>query len=409
MKAKVTQGGRGPLCGSKESPAQRLAQHGASCEGPTPAKTARQGQQQGQARSQQGSTVSKNRPMSHLTSGPRWHSDGEHLSGVMGITGNENEPMSPLTSGVRLYSDKGHASGAEGTGSSGGAARGSGSTEEGSRADFPLNWTEGGRAGVDEPEHDSDAMARVLRETHTATSRKSIRGRRVWWEARAERRGFEPYPLDHFKLKLAAGLLKSGQYRSAGQCLYTIKKAHVEQGFEWKPDLDALLGDLRRSCARGLGGTRQAAPLPIGLMSTAQRFCSAEWPRGLEAILVGSWWLLREVELASLRKEDIRFTEGQGCGSAELTVRASKADTEAAGCTCAHACTCPAVICPVKAARALTQGLEAGERVLQDKDGRGLSKKDTIRLLKSFCGVARRRPYADHWPLTADHWRATTG
>ena len=55
-----------------------------------------------------------------------------------------------------------------------------------------------------------------------------------------------------------------------------------------------------------------------------------------------------------------------------------------ADCARAHACTCPAVICPVKAARALTQGLEAGERVLQDKDGRGLSKKDTIRLLKAF-------------------------
>ena len=134
------------------------------------------------------------------------------------------------------------------------------------RADFPRIYAAGGRAGVDEPGHDSDALKQVLNETHTATSRKSIRGRLVWWEARAKRRGFEPYPLDQYKLKLAAGLLKSGQYRSAGQYLYTIKKAHVEQGYEWKPDLDALLGDLRRSCARGLGGTRQAAPLPIELV-----------------------------------------------------------------------------------------------------------------------------------------------
>ena len=332
--------------------------------------------------------------MSQVTSGPRRYLGDEHEPGFKGLTEKENEPMSTLTSGLRLYADSGRAARAEDSGSSEGAARGSGSTESGLRTDFPLIRTEGGRAGVDEPGHDSEAMARVLRETHTATSRKSIRGRLVWWEARAKRRGIEPYPLDHYKLKLAAGLLKSGQYRSAGQCLYTVKKAHIEQGFDWKPDLDVLLGDLRRSCARGLGGTRQAAPLPMGAMSTTQRFCSTEWPRGWEAIVVGSWWLLREVELASLRKEDIRFTEGQGCGGAELTVRASKADTEAAGCTRAHACTCPVAICPVKAARALTQGLEAGERALQDKEGRGLSKKDTIRLLKAYAasqGVHTKR------------------
>ena len=227
-------------------------------------------------------------------------------------------------------------------------------------------------------------MACVLSETHTATSRKSIRGRLVWWEARAKRRGLDPYPLDQLKLKLAAGLLKSGQYRSAGQYLHTIEKAHVEQGYEWKANLDALLGDLRRSCARGLGGPRQAVPLPIGLLTAAQRFSNAEWPHGMEAILVGSWWLLREVELASLRRADIRFTEGPGCCSAELTIRASKADIEAAGCTRVHACTCPSDICPVKAARALTRRKADDDLVLQSKDGRGLNKKDTVRLLKAF-------------------------
>ena len=87
--------------------------------------------------------------------------------------------MSILTSGLRVYSAKGCPSETEGIGPSKGAARGSGSTESCSRTDFPIIRTEGGRSGVDEPGHDSEAMARVLRETHTATSRKSIRGRLV--------------------------------------------------------------------------------------------------------------------------------------------------------------------------------------------------------------------------------------
>ena len=318
-----------------------------------------------------------------VTSGLQWVTAPQGL-GVKDAKKNLREPMSTLTSGLQWDSAEYGPAEVEERCSPRGSAQGSGSVVSDARSDFPIIRAEGGRSGVDEPGHDSEALARVLMETHTATSRKSIRGRLVWWEARAKRRGIAPYPLDHFKLKLAAGLLKSGQYRSAGQYLYSIKKAHIEQGFDWQPNMDALLGDLRRSCARGLGGTRQAAPLPIERLSATERFCSSEWPRGWEAILVGCWWLLREVELASLRKKDFKFVEGHGCGGAELTVRASKADTKAEGCMRAHACTCPAAICPVKAARALTEGLSEEDRVLQDREGRGLSKRDTVRLLKAF-------------------------
>ena len=129
-------------------------------------------------------------------------------------------------------------------------------------------------------------------------------------------------------------------------------------------------------------------------MAKTQRFRNVEWPQGAEAILVGCWWLLREIELASLKGADFGFSEGPGCGWAEVTIRASKADTEAAGCTREHACICPSGICPVKAARALTHGKAADELVLQNKGGSGLSKRATVRLLKAFassqdCDTAR--------------------
>ena len=406
LKAKTVQGTGGPTNRGKDGPPQgQLPQGAANEKGPTPAKTASLGWQLADA--MHGSRINDSKrkvqePMSTWTSERQWGS-AAHGRGINVDEKNLNEPKSTLTSGPQWKPAEYCPAEDDERGSLKGSAQGSGSTASDTRFDFPIIRAEEGRSRIDDPGHDSDAVARVLRETHTATSRKSIRGRLLWWEARAKRRGIAPYPLDHCKLKLAAGLLKSGQYRSAGQYLYTIKKAHIEQGFDWQPNLDALLGDLRRSCTRGLGGTRQAATLPIGMLSASQRFCSTEWPRGWEAILVGSWWLLREVELASLRKKDFRFVEGHGCGGAELTVRASKADTKAEGCMRAHACTCPATICPVKAARALTEGLSEDDRVLQDKQGRGLSKRDTVRLLKAFAASQK----ADTTRITGHSLRTT--
>ena len=183
------------------------------------------------------------------------------------------------------------------------------------RLDLPRIW-EGTKPTVCEgPKADEEAIANVLRDTHAATSRKSIRGRLVWWEAKAKRRGLDLYPLDAEKLQLAAGLLKMGRYRSAGQDLYTIKKAHVQRGYRWGPDLDMLLGDLRRSCTRGLGGSKRAAPVQLGQEQLRDSWNETAWPRGLEAISVGCWWLLREIELANLTGADISFRDGAGCGS----------------------------------------------------------------------------------------------
>ena len=252
------------------------------------------------------------------------------------------------------------------------------------RLDLPL-IREGTKPTVrDGPKDDEETIADVLHDTHAATSRKSIRGRMVWWEAKAKHRGFDPYPLDAEKLQLAAGLLKMGRYRSAGQYLYTIKKAHVQRGHPWGPDMDMLLGELRRSCTRGLGGSKQAAPVPLCQERLHGSWDVSAWPRGWEAISVGCWWLLREIELANLTGADITFRDGAGCGSAMVTIRASKSDTQATGCTRTHDCICPATSCPVQAARGLAEARTAGEALLQNEEGNGLSKSATVCLLKSF-------------------------
>ena len=66
---------------------------------------------------------------------------------------------------------------------------------------------------------------------------------------------------------------------------------------------------------------------------------------GVKAVLVGAWWLLREIELASLRRLDFGWCLGEGCGVMTLTLAVSKADTSAKGAKRTPACACPSALC----------------------------------------------------------------
>ena len=104
--------------------------------------------------------------------------------------------------------------------------------------------------------------------------------------------------------------------------------------------------------------------------------------------LVGCWWLLREIELASLIASAFAFLRGPNCGQAEHTIRASKSDPDAVGCKRKLACMCPSAICPAAAAKALVKGKCLGDHFLQDSRGEVMSKQDTVRLLKAFAAHA---------------------
>ena len=87
--------------------------------------------------------------------------------------------------------------------------------------------------------------------------------RLAWWVEAAGNRKIEPFPLEPLKLTLAGALLKHGRFNSASQYLFSIKKEHMRRGHAWPESLTAQLNDLRRSCARGLGGPTQADALRL--------------------------------------------------------------------------------------------------------------------------------------------------
>ena len=131
------------------------------------------------------------------------------------------------------------------------------------RADLPV-IAEGARQRLPGDLHlDTEALTNLAEGVYTYTSRKSARARMAWWQVRAKRRGLAPLPLDEAKLKLAGALLKKGSYRSAPQYLYTLKEMHVDSGAAWSPSLASLFEDVKRSCERGLGASKQADALPL--------------------------------------------------------------------------------------------------------------------------------------------------
>ena len=221
-------------------------------------------------------------------------------------------------------------------------------TEHGRRRDLPC------RPGAEAPGDTlEEAVERLERDKYSSSERQSTTAQVNWWLQLSEVHKGAPWPLTWKTLRGAAAVLKARGYRSASQCLYTMKREHCVQGHKWSTRLALEMAGCKRSCARGIGPARQADPLRLtpSFMSGAYTPCSLL--SGREAIVVGSWWLLREAELASLRRKDVSLVAGTGCGVAIVGLAASKTDPTARGVTRTLGCACPSTLCPVKAVRAV--------------------------------------------------------
>ena len=99
--------------------------------------------------------------------------------------------------------------------------------------------------------------------------------------------------------------------------------------------------DAIRSCARGLGPSVQAQPLPLHalyhLPGDRHSWAGGGGPAcPRSAVVVGAWWLMREVELATARACHLSLHNGV----ASLLLPASKTDTQAVGVSGSHRCGC---------------------------------------------------------------------
>ena len=153
--------------------------------------------------------------------------------------------------------------------------------------------------------------------------------------------------------------MKTGQYLSAATYLSAYRVSCERKGCPLDQQLERLLKDAQRSCDRGRGAPRQALPLPFNRLGSLPRGRDA-WatdgplsPRN--AIVLGSWFLCREVELSCLRASLVELSWNDGLKSVTVKLPASKTDPAAAGVSRTRICSCPddgpvSTACPVHVA-----------------------------------------------------------
>ena len=147
-------------------------------------------------------------------------------------------------------------------------------------------------------------------------------------------------------LRALAATLNWRGYRSAVVYLYGYKTQAQREGHPWGEAMNRLLRDVVRSCERGLGPPIRAQPLPFErlgeLPGGRAPWCEGGPTSPRNAVVMGSWWLLREVELSTARAAfvTIERLEQLGRGTATLLLPASKSDPEAFGAARIHRCIC---------------------------------------------------------------------
>ena len=191
---------------------------------------------------------------------------------------------------------------------------------------------------------------------YAASSTASIASRRLCIRTLLAEWGLSPYPLSAEKLQKLGTSLHAGGYRSATSVLSQYKVDAERRGEGLGPEHLRLITDMSRACKRSQGPPGRAAPLPLERLGELPGG-STPWVRvgpvgPRNAVVVGSWWLLREIEISNLRAA--LATLGPGTvPTLTLSLPATKSDAAAAGVARSHACLCgdtPQHDCPVHAA-----------------------------------------------------------
>ena len=197
---------------------------------------------------------------------------------------------------------------------------------------------------------DQDVLATTTRRSEDAKTRTLQNMCRQW--------GLDLLPLTRAKMRIVGASLKAGGYRSASQYLYLAKKLHERDDHAFGPDLHQALAEARRSCERGMGPSHRMEGLPLDRLGHLPREETLLVPGGpwapRRALVAGTWWLTREVELASAPARMVTFRRASdGRLAATWQLPASKTDIRAFGLERTHGCCCGrgklSEVCPAHA------------------------------------------------------------
>ena len=228
----------------------------------------------------------------------------------------------------------------------------------------PMRWDaparQPGARGALPPLHSDMLKEAALRalddDVYAASSMPAVSSRRISIQKCLVLWHVQPEPITYRKVRLLAATLKAGRYRSHDCVLSQYKVDAERRGDPIDTQILRGIADANRACARGLGPAVQAMALPfieLGSLPGGGTPWSNGGPVGPRNSLVTSaWWLMREVEISTLRASLVTITAGRIL-TATLTLPASKSDPAALGVKRTHACICRGSeyrkLCPVHA------------------------------------------------------------
>ena len=188
-----------------------------------------------------------------------------------------------------------------------------------------------------------EAMASFRRDYYAASSRKPRDAMVQTW-TRFHRQWFENdeiIPLTVDSLEKVSCLFKLGSYKSYKNYLSRVKELHSEAGYPWTPILQNAARRCTRSVLRGIGGPTRSEAFDLDkvteyLLSNDVKTDGDGPESPLAAVVVGVFFLLRELELSAIDMEDVSFT----ATTITLCLPVSKVDWQAKGCRRTWSCIC---------------------------------------------------------------------
>ena len=187
------------------------------------------------------------------------------------------------------------------------------------------------------------ALAAVRAGCYALSSQPGVKSRRKFLRKALQLWQQVPFPPTVGKIERVAATLRYGKYRSASSYLGQYRADSEREGYTLDGPLNRSFTDMSRSCTRGIGAPIRSKALPLERLGELPR-SRKPWvlhgpvsPR--TAIVVGAWFLTREVELSCSRACLVRVTEGSPA-TISWSLPASKSDLRADGVERVHVCGC---------------------------------------------------------------------
>ena len=192
-----------------------------------------------------------------------------------------------------------------------------------------------------------EAMARLEHDMLANSSHASTESKlRLYREFHESWFGPEPswLPLTPSSVIAVGAMLKAGHYSSGANYISAARVESRNRGYAEHPLLAHTVRKVVVSIERGVGQQKQTQALPLERLGELpggdEAWCKHGPTGAADALIVGSWWLMRELELASLD-----FTEvvvNTALKQAEIRLSCSKSDCKAVGRGRTHGCSCDA-------------------------------------------------------------------